>query len=104
MNYNELFPEGFGIENGAFKITMASGEITQLVDYQRALIDLIQGYTIYSNESVSGDPQFSGWTTQAPTPIYYGLELLKSLMLSAEQLDEFQDYRMEKAKELKAKV
>lgn len=101
MDYTKLFPEGFGIDNGSFKTTLQNAELPELANYQLALVDLIQGFAILQNEYVEVDKQFDGWVTQSPTPIFYGLEILKSFMISKEQLSELEESRAKRVKKRK---
>lgn len=48
----------------------------------------MQGFVLYSSNRVEKEIQFEGWITDRPDSIFYGLEILKSLMLSVEQLNE----------------
>lgn len=92
---NKTFGEGFALtDKENFKLVPLFGDITQLATYQESLINLMQGFTLYSNPMVEKDIQYEGWVTDKPEPIYFGLEMLKSMLLNSGQLNELQEYRI----------
>ena len=97
MKKNQLFPEGFGFALGKhpdFKLILSdSVDATILPEIQTSLIELIQGFALYSNSNVEVDGSYSDLTTDKPDPIYWGLELLKSTLISQDQLSELDDVR-----------
>lgn len=92
MKKEHLFPEGFSLEGSqtTFKVLPVNVEITELKTYQNALIELIQGFSLYTNVRVEKNNCYDGWVTDKPETIYYGLEVLKAFMLSKDQLNELQ--------------
>ena len=62
-------------------------------EYQNSLIELIQGFSLYTNKTVEKDKNYNGWVTDKPDPIYDGLEILKMFMLDSSQMYELHSSR-----------
>lgn len=89
-----LFQEGFRLNKSTpFKVVPTNGGVIDLPEYQNSLIELIQGFSLYTNKTVEKDKNYNGWVTDKPDPIYDGLEILKMFMLDSSQMYELHSSR-----------